>query len=139
MRILIWLFITFISTIGFATEFTCEGAEKIETMQKQKFKISGEIVGNGILTNVSAEIFESEDPNGHEIVSNRGPLSMDVNFRPRAEKLKNYSKFIIEQKFGDSFLLYLPKIIDGQTFTAYFKMSYNGTFPDLETVECERR
>lgn len=139
MKFFIFSIVTFFCTLSFAENFICNSVEKNEIQESQKFEISGCLDADEMLDNISVIVFENNSQVGNKLITSYAQFAIDSSFRPRTRELEKYHKYTLEHELGDTFLLFLPSKIKSQKFKAYFKVSYNGTYPDLEKLQCEFR
>jgi len=132
-----WILITLAALLATANasaqKFDCNSVLEREH-NEQFFHLSGELTkANGIQGVEVALVANGKD---HEMIKDSSEILPVRNFNPRSEKLKSYDKFLLQESGKDKFYLFLPLQIQSAHFRAYVKFSYDGTYPDLEPLEC---
>jgi hypothetical protein len=117
----------------FGAHFDCKANPDSSGDKDQIIKISGNLNPDETLTDV---VLVLTDANGadHDLVKVKGPVSVNSNFRSRTMKLLGFKNYILEKK-KDVFSFFIPSAVTEFT-QAYVKIYFEGTYPDLEPVNC---
>ena len=93
---------------------------------------------DGTLTKASIRLIEADGE--HEVISISSPIK-PLKVMTANPKLSGYFRYSLNPKEKDRFEIFLPTAIDlrasGGQFVAYFKFSFEGNYPTLETLNCQ--
>lgn len=122
-----------------AMDFSCTSTNGLRSDPQDHVNVRGSFETNGTLKNVNLSLLDKSDPTEHTLIETAGPILVETHFRPTANRLKNFDKYVLSKEKGDSFQLFLPH---GSGFgavgisRAFVRIAFEDTKPDLEELDC---
>ncbi len=122
-----------------AMDFNCTSANGLRSDPQDYVNVRGSFGTDGTLKNVNLSLLDKSDPTEHTLIETAGPVFVETRFRPTANRLKNFDKYVLSREKGDSFQLFLPHgsgLARASITRAFIRISFEDTKPDLEELEC---
>jgi hypothetical protein len=127
--------ISFILGIGMALCTSSALAKSFECTSEQ-LTLRGIISVSGNLSQVTLDLVDKDDKVGHHLIGVAGPIQASSTFHPKSEKMKGFNRYVLSRDKGDSFQLFLPENAANGFQTAFAKIAFEDTYPQLEQLNC---
>ena len=126
-------------TFGFsayAIDFNCTSVRGLKSDPQDYVTVRGSLESDGNLKNVNLSLVDKTDPTEHTLIEAVGPIAVVSHFRPTANRLKSFDKYVLSKERGDSFQFFVPHARAAVMTRAFVRISFEDTKPDLEELVC---